>query len=262
MIGNLTDVNVSLSRWPFRRLPNDQAPELVAKLKANGIAQAWAGSFDGLLHRDIGSVNRRLASQCRRHGEGLLLPFGSVNPTLPDWEEDLRRCAEDFKMPGIRLHPNYHQYQLDDPRFAKLVKLAAERGMIVQIAALMEDERTQHPLVQVPHVNAVPLLEVLKGVPDAKVVLLNAHRAVRGKPFLQMVATGQVWFDISNLESVGGIAKILDQAPLDKILFGSHAPFFILESALLKLRESDLTEEQLEAVAESNARKLLAGRVN
>ena len=152
-------------------------------------------------------------------------------------------------MPGIRLHPNYHEYRLDDERFIKLLKLAGERGLIVQIAVLMEDERTQHPLVQVPHVSVTPLADALNKAPQARVVLLNAHRAVRGKTFLQMIATNRVWFDISNLESVGGVKKILDQAPLEKILFGSHAPFFILESAWLKLRESDLTEEQLEAVA-------------
>lgn len=257
MIGNLTDVNVNLSRWPFRRLPFDTAPELVKKLRSRGVAQAWAGSFDGLLHRDIAAVNGRLAAQCKRRGEGLLIPFGTVNPALPDWEEDLRRCAEEHKMPGIRLHPNYHEYQLDDERFIKLLKLAGDRDLIVQIAVLMEDERTQHPLVQVPHVNVAALPAALKEAPEARVVLLNAHRAVRGKTFLQMVATNRVWFDISNLESVGGVKKILDQAPLDKILFGSHAPFFIFESALLKLRESDLTEEQLEAIGVTSARKLL-----
>ncbi len=259
MSGELTDVNVNLSRWPFRRLPFDTAAEMVRKLRSHGVSRAWAGSFDALLHRDVASVNRRLAEQCERHGEGLLIPFGSVNPALPDWEEDLRRCVEEHKMPGIRLHPNYHEYKLDDPRFVKLLKLAGERKLVVQIAVLMEDERTQHPLVQVPHVNVAPLAKALEAAPGARVVLLNAHRAVRGKTFLQMIATERVWFDISNLESVGGAAKVLEQAPLDKILFGSHTPFFIFESALLKLRESDLKAEQLAAIGKGNAARLLAG---
>ena len=44
----LIDTNINLSHWPLRRLPCDDTAGLVAKLRANGVTQAWAGSFDGL----------------------------------------------------------------------------------------------------------------------------------------------------------------------------------------------------------------------
>ena len=90
--GPMVDTNVWLSQWPFRRLPLDETEALVAKLRSQGVTEAWTGSFEGMLHKDLASVNARLARECHRHGRGILMPFGSVNPQLPDWEEELRRC--------------------------------------------------------------------------------------------------------------------------------------------------------------------------
>lgn len=254
----LIDVNVSLSRWPLRRLRGDDTPALVSMLRQHGVAQAWAGSFDGLLHKDIAAVNARLADECRRHGRGLLLPFGSVNPKLPDWEGDLRRCAEEHQMPGIRLHPNYHGYKLDDADFARLLRLGAERRLIVQLALVMEDERMMHPLLRVEPVNTAPLVEVVRRTPGLRLVLVNALGILHAQPLHDLVAAGDVAVEISMLEGVGGVSKLLESVPPYRVLFGSHAPLFYFESALLKLKESALTGEQLRAVRRGNAQRLLA----
>ena len=253
----LIDVNVSLSRWPFRRLPGDETSDLVTQLRSRGVTQAWAGSFDALLHRDVAGVNARLAQECRRY-KGFLVPFGVVNPKLPDWEEDLRRCQEEHGMPGVRLHPNYHDYTLDDPAFASLLDRAAEGKLIVQIALTMEDERTQHPLVQVPHVDTKPLAAQAQRLPELRLVLINAFRSLRPAAPGPLAATGNVFFDIAMLENVGGVADLIRRVPGDRLLFGSHAPFFYFESALFKIKESALDRGQLEAISAGNARRILS----
>ena len=253
----LVDVNVYFGQWPFRRVADDETPALIEKLRSQGVVQAWTGSFEALLHRDIAGVNERLAAVCRDAGDGLLVPFGAVNPRLPDWQEDLRRAHEEHRMPGIRLHPNYHGYKLDDPLVAELFAIAAERELIVQLAVTMEDERTQHPLVQVPHVDLTPLVELAKKFPQLRVVLLNAFRSLRGELVDRLAATGQVYFEIAELEGVGGLAKLVQQVTAERVLFGSYYPFFYFESALLKLRESELGRIQLKAICEGNARRWL-----
>jgi predicted TIM-barrel fold metal-dependent hydrolase len=252
------DVNVHLSRWPFRRLPLDEPPALVAKLRSLGVKQAWAASFDALLHRDVASVNARLAEQCRANGDGSLLPFGTVNPKLPDWEEDLRRCRDVHRMPGVRLYPNYHGYKLDDPLFARLLDRASKAGLLVQIAVSMEDERTQHPLVRVPPVDCAPLVDLLAGLPAARVMLLNAVRGPRAGPASLLARTPGVSFDIATLETTGGVATLLGHLPAERIVFGTHAPFNYPEAAVLKMTESSLEESVSKQISSGNASRLLA----
>ncbi|MBI3879557.1 MAG: amidohydrolase family protein [Verrucomicrobia bacterium] len=252
----LIDTNVSLSRWPFRRCPLDDTPSLVAKLRGHNVTQAWAGTFDALLHKDLSSANARLADECRRHGKGILVPIGALNPTLPNWEEDLRRCAEQHKMPGVRLHPNFHGYKLDDPLFERALVAATERRLLVQISLGEEDDRTQSALAKAPSADAAPLAAILKQFPKARVQVLNAFRTLRGKPVLDLAAVG-ARFEIATLEIVAGVGELLKQIPPDRLCFGSHAPFYYFESAKLKLQESDLTPAQLAALSHDNARKLL-----
>ena len=253
----LIDTNISLGQWPLRRLPADEPDRLIAKLRQHHVTQAWAGSFEGLLHKDLASVNARLAQTCRDHGRGMLLPFGSVNPLAPDWEEELRRCAELHRMPGIRLHPNYHGYRLDHPAFAQLLNAASQRGLLVQLALVMEDERMMHPLLRVEPVDTAPLASIVRNNPGLRIQLINALRTLRAKPLLSLIATGQVFVEISMLEGVGGLDQILRQIPADRIAFGSHAPLFYFEASMLKLQESDLTPAQLTAIRNQTAQQHL-----
>ncbi len=160
-------------------------------------------------------------------------------------------------MRGSRVFPNYHQYKVSDAAFVKLLKLATERGLFVQLAVSMEDERTQHPLVQVPHVDLAPLVEVLKNVPGLRLQLLNAFRSLRPDLLLKLVNAGHVSVEIATLEGVAGIEELLKQVPVERIRFGSLAPLFYFEAAVLKLQESKLSAVQDTAIRRENAVKWL-----
>lgn len=254
----IIDTNVNLSRWPFRRLVGDEPAELVARLRKRNVIQAWAGSFDGILHKDIAGVNARLAEDCRTYGQGILVPFGSINPKLPDWQEDLRRCQEEHKMPGIRLHPNYHGYDLADPAFAEVLRLATARRLIVQLALCMEDERTQYPLLRVPPVDLTPLADIVKSVPGVRLAILNCNPRINLEQLRPVSSAGEVYFEFCMVEGIGGVARLAQRVSLERVLFGSNHPLFYFESALLKVQESGLDEAQKKALFEENARRLIA----
>ena len=254
----IVDTNVNLSRWPFRRVRGDDLQGLLKILWSNKVESAWAGSFDALLHKDVDGVNRRLVEDCRMASAGdQLVPFGCVNPTLRGWEEDFRRCHEVHRMPGIRLQPNYHGYTLEDSVFERLLRMADERKLIVQLCVKMEDERTQHPLLQVPPVDVSPLPKLLAGIPNVRLVILNGLRLVYAPTVKLLASLPNVTFDIGMLETVGTLSRITSRIPIERLLFGSYAPLFTFESALLKVREGDLNETDRQALLSGNARRLL-----
>ena len=160
-------------------------------------------------------------------------------------------------MRGIRLHPNYHGYTLADPIAAQMLERAAQAGLLVQIAVALEDERTLHPLVNVPAVNTAPLVPLLRKLPTLRVQLLNAFRSLR-VPQVAALSAQRVAFDLTMLEGIEAIAQLFRQVPAAQLCFGSYAPVFYFEAALLKLRESELGPSQLQSIRFANAHRLLS----
>ncbi len=263
---DIVDSNVHLFQWPFRKLKYTRTKALIAKLRKHRITKAWAGSFEAVFHKQLDAINRQLGEECRTRGDGALVPIGSVNPVWPDWEEDLRRCHERYDMPGLRLYPAYHGYTLDHPEFARMVHETAKRGMLLQIALRMEDERVHHPAIDVPPLNVSPLVDVLKKVPQAKVQLINSAGPLLGNSISALVRETEITFDIAATEGNGGVGRLIEGTnpsyrsaiPVQRLLFGSHAPFFPCESALMKLFESPLNLEQLVQLMHTNARRLIS----
>lgn len=263
---DIIDTNVNLFEWPFRHLKYGQTSALVSKLRRHRITQAWAGSFEALFHKDINAVNARLAEECQTKGEGMLLPFGTVNLAWPDWKEDLRRCHEVYKMPGIRLYPIYQTFDLTHPDFPELVRLATDRGLVIQIVGDMVDSRQHHPIVQVRDLNMEPLLNIMKQVPQAKVQLLYWNHRVRSSLLEKLVSDTNVVLDTSRIEGVGALSRLIEgnpwqgsakPVPVQHLLFGSHAPYFPVEASVIKLFESPLDLEQMKAIMSINADRFL-----
>src|SRR5690606_5548862 len=262
----IIDTNINLLKWPFREFKYGETDALVSKLKKHHISQAWAGSFEGLFHKNIDAVNRRLADECKKNGRGFLLPFGTVNIAWLAWKEDLRRCDEEYSMRGIKIFPIYQTFDFAQPEFVELLEELAKRDMILQVVGDIDDLRNIHPIVKVRSVKFEAMVEAVKKVPNAKVELVYWNNRVGGKVLDRFVEETGVYFDISRIETNGGLGLLIEgkpwngttkPVPAKRILFGSHAPFFPVETNLLKLFESPLEKEDFINIANRNAGSFL-----
>ena len=67
-------------------------------------------------------------------------------------------------------------------------------------------------------------------------------------------------------EGNGGVGRLIEgknysyrgAIPVERLLFGSYAPYFPCESALMKLFESPLSLEQLGKLMSANAQRLIS----
>ena len=91
----------------------------------------------------------------------------------------------------------------------------------------------------------VPLLVLGQGVPFAA-------------QYASLFAGSKLYLDVSRCEGVAGVADLVRLVGADHVLFGSHAPLFYLEAAVLKLQEAGLSAADREAVLYHNALGVLA----
>jgi predicted TIM-barrel fold metal-dependent hydrolase len=267
----ITDTHVYLGHWPHEQLPIEDPTKLIEELQRNNVSQAWVGSFEGLFHKDIAAVNERLIESCKASNRAntrrptvadppqpALIPFGTINPTLPDWEEDVRRCHEVFHMPGIRLHPDYHGYTLDDPRFTRVLDLAAAGGLIVQLVACLENRQTYLLSPPTTQVDLKPFVDTVTPNKKLRVLIANGYKTPGNDALRSLGKAEHVCFDLGRTTDAADVLEILGAVSADRIVFGSGAPLRRIDNAWSKLRKLKLSAAENQAIARLNASKLLA----
>ncbi len=249
----LIDINTWIGHWPFRRLARATAGGLLKRMDRAGIDMAVVADVSAALYRNSHAANEELAAQVRRHRDRLL-PVATLDPGFPGWREDLRRCAEELGMVGLRLYPQYHEYRLTDPEALELIDAASERGFVVQVPQRVEDRRTRHPWDRARDLSGDEFLQALQARPQVKWMFLNAlGLPVRAFPEARYVA------DISRLAAVlqRSMQAFLDKGGNDKLAFGTGMVFKVPDPALLKLELLDRGKRVRDRVAFRNAANLL-----
>jgi len=150
------------------------------------------------------------------------------------------------------LLPAYSPYELAEA--GDLFAALAETGLPVIIQTRLEDPRRQHPLAQVPDVPAADVADVAERHPDLTVVIGGPRtgeiRALRER----LLDLPNLFADTSQADGLDALKLFAEDGLTPKLLFGSHAPFFIPYSALTRVT-SDLNDEDAIAILGGNARR-------
>ncbi len=200
-------------------------------------------------HSQVQSINTWTAALASDR----FVPFGAMHPDFEEPGAEIARMAA-LGMRGIKLHPEFQEFDPLDSRMSPVYRAAAEHGLAILF-----------------HAGADPSYETVRGTPRTFKTLLAEHEDLT--VILAHLGGYEVWDDVA--EHLMGERVYLDTAytlghlpsddvvsiirghGVDRVLFGSDSPWTDAAREIELLRGLGLDEEELEAVSWRNAARLL-----
>jgi len=245
----MIDMNTYTGHWPFRPLSGTTPKDLLALLKTQGIEKALVSPIEGIFYDEPQLANEKL---CKALGDFPdLEPVAVLNPKLPNWHKNLDVCCEKYHVCVLKLHPSYHRYDMNDA--SELLKAAGERDIPIIIQLRVQDTRAQNPAGKAADVDISDAINAARSCPDTRFIIGGIRWGEATGRAKEIMELPNLWMDISQIEYTDCLRRIIQIYGTKQLLFGSHAPFFVVRSAILKLQEAELSEEERNAITSGNA---------
>lgn len=182
-----------------------------------------------------------------------LFAFGSVHPFSPDALEELERIQE-LGLKGVKLHPDYQGFAVDDPRMKPIYRKISELGLITVFHAGL-DYGFPPPYGGTPDKMATALQWFESPVVAAHWGGVNCNQEV-----LDKLCGTEIYLDVSfgyAMLPKYYAEKMLDKHGTDRVLFGTDTPWHTAPMEQRLLNSLSLSDEDKENIFHRNAEKLL-----
>lgn len=183
------------------------------------------------------------------------IPFGSVYPKSEYAFTELERIAE-LGLKGIKLHPEYQDFEVSDPRCYRVVEKAAELGLVILFHAGKDAAYPER--LNAPPKDLRKLADTFKG---AKLVFAHFGGFALSEDVLENLVGCDAYLDtscMSRLITKETALAIIKAKGEDKILFGSDCPWEDPEDSRNLIESLGLSEAVKQAIYSENAERLLA----
>lgn len=183
-----------------------------------------------------------------------LISFGSVHPDVPDAVEELHRIAQ-AGLKGVKFHPDYQHFYVDDQRLLPLYEAAGKLGLIVcfhsgiDIGFYDPVHCTPQRLSRILDVFASPVIAAHMG---AYQQWYEVEEYLVGK---------DIYFDTAFCYACmprGHAQKIVRQHGAHRILLGSDMPWSSTVNNIAFVKSLELSASDEAAVLGGNAARLLS----
>ena len=222
---------------------------LLASMNAAGIAKSVVCSIatQPKQFRSILDWSRSIRSE-------RIIPFPSFHPESPQALDEIAEIhREGFK--GIKLHPYYQDFFLDEKRLLPIFARVADLGLILVM-------HTGFDIGFPRELRADPakIASLMRQLPNLKFIATHLGSWQQWQEVHEELVGTSVYFDIAfSLEYLPKeMARkiILSHAP-DRVLFGSDSPWAAQHNTIELLQSLELGQEREQQILGGNAEKLL-----
>lgn len=196
----------------------------------------------------VGIINDFIADECANHPE--FIGLGTAHPDVQDMEALLDRI-EELGLRGIKLHPDFQRFNIDDERMIPLYEGATKRGLVMLFH--VGDER--HDWSAPEHLAAA-----FEKVPDMKchAAHFGCCRVWKRRPIVveSLVKAGaDIMFDTSSMLAWSGVddaRKLIEHLGVDHLMWGTDFPMWDHAKEMRRFLDVGLTPEENKAVLYDN----------
>ena len=239
-IGDFYDIDMDLDGTVSALLKTGEEAGITRHL-VHSVAVTWERAA---------AINDFIANSVAAHPDKFI-GFGSMHPDHPEMEKELDRMLA-LGLRGVKLHPDFQHFQLDDPAALRLFEAMAERNLplLVHTGDYRYDYSTPERMARA--LDHVPQLTAICAHFGGWSVWSDAWKILAGR--------GNVYVDsCSSLYAIepDEAVKIIHRYGADKVFFGTDYPMWHPREELQRFMALPLTDEEREMILHKNFEKFI-----
>ena len=194
----------------------------------------------------VSAINRFIARACQTYGQ--FVGLGAYHQDIQDIDATLEEVKK-LGFPGIKLHPDFQQFHIDDPVMIPVYQELVKRDLCVLFH--IGDDRYDYSAPE-------RLANVLELVPDLRCIAAHFGGYRRWADGIKILKGANIMYDTSSslmfLDSMQA-AEMIQDTGVSHFMFGTDFPMWTHQEELNRILALGLTEEENQQILYDNFKK-------
>ena len=239
-IGDFYEIPMSLDGTVSRLLEQGKAAG-ISRFLVHSVAVTWERAR---------AINDFLAQEVAAH-PAEFIGFGTLHPDHPEMEQELDRILS-LGLRGVKLHPDFQHFCLDDPNAIRLFEAMAERGLPLLVHTGDKRYPYSEPQRMARALDRVPELTAICAHLGGWSVWTDAWHELAGRENVYVDCSSSLY-----AMQPDEAALVIRKYGADRVFFGTDYPMWTAREELDRFMALPLTDEEREMILHLNFERFI-----